>query len=307
MDGRPGRIAIQPEGFEFPPGSEYTAMSSSLVDERYFETLVIPIVAGRPFTDADTAQSPLVAIVNEEVARRYWPGQDPLGKRLRLNEGQRPWLEIVGVARNGKYGFLTEPPREYVYLPYRQHAPRPMILFARSDGDPASLVPSIREMVRGLEPGLPIYNIRSFDEFYDLRVVTLFSVLTRLIGAMGLMGMTLAIVGLYGLVAYAVSRRTREIGIRMAVGAGRSAVLRMVVGEGLAIALAGLAAGLAAGVGAHRALQGLFDGGASGDGRLDLAAFGFVSATVLAVTLAAACLPARRAARVNPTEALRCE
>jgi putative ABC transport system permease protein len=182
-----------------------------------------------------------------------------------------------------------------------------MILFARADGDPASLVTPLREMARSLDASLPIYNVRSFDEFYDLRVVSLFGVLTNLIGAMGLMGMLLAIVGLYGLVAYGVSRRTREIGIRMAVGANRRAVLRMVLGQGLGMALAGVAIGLVAGMGAHRAMQGLFDGGAGGDGRLDAGAFTIVTAVVLAVTLVAAFVPARRAARINPTESLRYE
>jgi predicted permease len=307
MDGRPGRVAVQPEGWEFPPGTEYAAMPSSLVDEHYFETLGLPIVAGRAFHSTDTATAPLVAIVNEEVARRYWPGQDPVGKRLRLNDAPRPWLEIVGVARNSKYGFLTEPPREYVYLPFRQHQPRPMILLTRSDGDPASLAAPLRDLVRALDANLPIYNVRSFDEFYELRVVTLFSVLTNLIGAMGAMGMLLAIVGLYGLVAFAVNRRTREIGIRMAIGADRRAVLRMVLAQGLRTAVAGLAIGLVAGVAANRMMQGLFDGGAGGDGRIDVVAFIVVAAAVLAVTLTAAYIPARRATRINPTDSLRCE
>ena len=145
------------------------------------------------------------------------------------------------------------------------------------------------------------------EEFYRLRVVSILNVISGLIGGMGLMGLVLAIVGLYGLVAYAASRRTKEIGIRMAIGAGRSDVLRMVLRQGTVLAIAGLGVGLLASVGADRALEAMFAGGPGGDSRTDPGAYVLVGATVLAVTLLAAYIPARRASRVNPTEALRTE
>lgn len=310
MDGMPPRVTIVPEGFEFTEGRDGATISGAEVGEDYFETLGLPLLRGRGFRAADDSDAPRVAIVNELVADRYWPGQDPIGRRFRLDDGGGPWVEIVGVAKNSKYSFITEPPQEFIYLPHKQRPPRPMILFVHSAGDPSSLVTPLRETVGSLDANLPIYNVRSLDEFYRIRVVATLNVISRLIGAMGVMGLLLSIVGLYGLVAYAASRRTREIGIRVAIGASRSNVLRMVLRQGLVLALAGLGMGLVAGVGADHALEVLFTGftgGPGGDIRTDVVAFGMVAATVLAVTLLAAYFPARRASRIDPTETLRCE
>ncbi len=307
MDGGPPAITIVPEGFQFESGTESATVLSSVVSEHYFETLALPILKGRAFRETDAAGAPGVAVVNEQVAQRYWPGQDPIGKRFRLNDSRGPWVEIVGLVKNSKYGFITEPTREFVYLPYGQRPSRPMVLLAESVGDPLSLVSPLRDVVRSLDASQPIYNVRTLEELYRLRVVVMLNVISSLIGAMGIMGLVLAIVGLYGLVAYAASRRTREIGIRMAIGAGRSDVLRMVLRQGLVLAIAGLGVGLLASVGADRALEAMFAGGAGGDQHIDVVAFGLVAATVLAVTLLAAYVPARRASRINPTEALRYE
>ncbi len=244
--------------------------------------------------------------MNEVIAQRYWPGQDPIGKRFRLDNRAGPWVEIVGVAKTSKYSFAIERPLEFVYLPYRQRAPESMFLLVRSLGDPAGLIAPLREVVRGLDANLPISNTRTMEELYRLRSVVILNVIVSLIAAMGLMGLALALVGLYGLVAYAASRRTKEIGIRMAIGAGRSDVMRMVLGHGLVLAIAGLGVGLVASAGAARGLGTIFPGGIRDDGT-DYVAFPLVAAGVLAVTLLAAYLPARRASRVNPTEALRHE
>ena len=216
-------------------------------------------------------------------------------------------MEIVGVAKTSKYGFVIEKPIEFVYLPFRQRSPESMFLLVHSLGDPATLVTPLREVVQGLDANLPISNVRTMEELYRLRSVVILNVIVSLIASMGIMGLALALVGLYGLVAYAVSRRTKEIGIRMAIGAGRSAVLRMVLRQGMVLAVAGLGVGLLASVGADRALRAIFSGGPGGDGRTDLMPFLIVGATVLGVTLLAAYVPARRASRVNPTEALRHE
>jgi putative ABC transport system permease protein len=165
----------------------------------------------------------------------------------------------------------------------------------------------LREAVRGLDANLPVSNTRTMDELYRLRSVVILNVIVSLIASMGMMGLALALIGLYGLVAYAASRRTREIGIRMAVGAGRPAVLRMVLGQGFRLAIAGLGVGLLASAGVDGALANVFPGGAGGDGRTDFMAFVLVASAVLVVTLLAAYVPARRASRINPTDALRCE
>jgi ABC-type antimicrobial peptide transport system permease subunit len=277
------------------------------VDEYYFDTMGLTILRGRNFRVDDSFDAPRVAIANQQFAQHYWPNQDPIGKRFRLADSNKTWVQVVGLAKTSKYIFIAEPPTEFLYFPHRQKKLQRMIMIVQSAGDPSSLVTPLREVVRGLDANLPIYNVRTMEELYQMRAVSIFNVLVGVVGAMGLMGLGLSIVGLYGLVAYAASRRTREIGIRMAIGAGRSDVLRMVLRHGMALAVAGLGVGLLASVGAGRGLAAIFPGGAGGDGRTDFTPFLLVASAVLAVTLLAAYVPARRASRVNPTEALRCE
>jgi len=296
---------IIPEGYQLPVGQENLTLFSARVDEHYFTTIGIPIVLGRGFREADSTDAPRVAVVNEQFAQHYWPSQDPIGKRFQLRErAVSSWIAIVGVAKTTKYLWLAEPPTEFVYLPYRQNPQSEMVLLTESAGDPSSLVAPLRDVVQALDRTQPIYNVRTMDEFYQMRTITIFKVIIGTIGAMGMMGLGLAIVGLYGLVAYATSRRTKEIGIRMAIGAGRTAVLRMVLRQGLVLAVAGLAVGLLAGVGAERALQAAFP---SGDNSFHPMAHLLVAPIVLAATFIAAYLPARRAARLDPMKALRYE
>jgi putative ABC transport system permease protein len=182
-----------------------------------------------------------------------------------------------------------------------------MFLLIESAGDPSSLVAPLTAVVSGLDANMPIANVRTMDELYRMRSVAVLGVIVTMIGAMGTMGLALAIVGLYGLVAYAASRRTKEIGIRIAIGARRSDVLRMILQQGMVLALAGLGLGLALSLGVARALARIFPGGPGGDGGTDLLTIPMVAATVLAVTLIAAFVPAHRASRINPTEALHYE
>jgi ABC-type antimicrobial peptide transport system permease subunit len=179
-----------------------------------------------------------------------------------------------------------------------------MIMLAQSAGDPSALAGPLREVARALDGNLPIYGVRTMEALYQMRAVSIFRVLITVIGAMGLMGLGLAIVGLYGLVAYTVGRRTREIGIRIAVGADHAAVMRMVLRQGLVLALVGLAVGMAASVGAGKLLQAAFP---SGDDQRDIVALLLVVPIVLAVTFLAAYVPARQASRVDPILALRHE
>ena len=186
----------------------------------------IPLAAGRNFTRRDDENAPRVAIVNQHFADHYWPNQDPLGKRFRLESAKNAWVEIVGISKMSKYLFVAEAPSDFVYLPYRQNPSRGMFLVAQSSGDPAALAAPLREVVRGLDVNMPIFNVRTMDELYQMRATSIVNVLVTTVGAMGLMGLGLSIVGFYGLVAYAASRRTREIGIRMAIGATAPNVLR---------------------------------------------------------------------------------
>ena len=299
-----GAETVVPEGFQFPVGKDNATVLSSSVDEYYFDTMGLTILRGRNFRVDDSFDAPRVAIVNQQFAQHYWPNSDPLGKRFRLVDGDKTWVQVVGLTKTSKYVFIAEPPTEFVYLPHRQKKPQQMIMLVQSAGDPSSLVTPLREVVRGLDANLPIYNVRTMEAFYRMRAVSIFHVLVSTVGALGLMGLGLSIVGLYGLVAYAASRRTREIGIRMAIGAGRATVLRMVLGQGLALALVGLAVGLVASVGAGELLRAAFP---SGDDQRDVVALLLVVPIVLAVTFLATYIPARHASRVNPMHALRYE
>jgi putative ABC transport system permease protein len=295
---------VVPEGYQLPPGQENISLMSARVSEQYFSAIRIPIVRGREFRPEDSQGAPLVAVVNELFAQHYWPGQDPIGKRLRLQNAGRAdsWVEIVGVAKTSKYLLLAEPPTEYLYLPYRQDPPPNLILLTESVGDPSTLVTPIRNIVRALDAEQPIYDVRTMKEFYQVSTVGMMNIIIGMIAAMGMMGLALSIVGLYGLVAYAASRRTKEIGIRMALGADRAAVLRMVLRQGIVLATAGLAVGLLASVGTGELLRGTFT---SGDKTRDVTSLLLVAPVVLAVTALAAYIPARRASRVDPMKALR--
>jgi predicted permease len=295
---------IAPEGYQFPPGRDSVRVLSSMIDERYFDTMAIPLVQGRNFRETDTPDTPQVAIVNQQLARQYWPNQDPLGKRVRVGDEQETWVQVVGVARDSKYLFIAEGPTGFIYLPYRQKRPERMILVTQSAGDAAGLLTPLRQMVHDLDANQPIFNVRTMEAFYRMRAVDIFNVLVTVVGSMGLMGLGLAIVGLYGLVAYSASRRTREIGIRLAIGADRANVLRMVLRQGIVLALAGLALGLVASLGAGRLLAAAFP---SDDNSTDHMALLIVAAIVVAVTFVAAYVPARRASRIQPVQALRYE
>jgi len=276
---------------------------ASRIDEHYFDTMGLTLLKGRGFLETDGPDAPRVAIVNEQFAKHFWPNQDPIGKRLHAGD-DKAWVQVVGLAKTSKYVFIAEPPSDFIYFPYRQTRPRQMILIARSMGEASVLAAPLREVVRGLDSNLPIFNVRTMEELYRMRATSIFKVLVTIVGGMGAMGLGLAIVGLYGLVAYAASRRTREIGIRMAIGAERGTVLRLVLRQGLGLALTGLVVGLAASVGAGRLLNAAFPNG--GEQR-DLMAFALVIPIVIAVTFVATYIPALQASRINPINALRQE
>jgi putative ABC transport system permease protein len=212
-------------------------------------------------------------------------------------------VQIVGITKTGKYLWIAEPPTEFLYLPYRQNPKSRMVLVSESAGESAGIAAPLREVVRALDVDQPIFNVRTMEQFYDMRVVSSGNTIMEIVAGMGLMGMVLAMIGLYGLGAYAVSRRTREIGIRMAIGASRPAVLQMTLLRGLTPALYGLAAGLIASVFAERLLKVVFPT----QTQTDIAAYLLVVPVLLAITMLAAYIPARRASRVDPMLALRHE
>ncbi|HEX8722317.1 MAG TPA: ABC transporter permease [Pyrinomonadaceae bacterium] len=296
VEGRPGA-----RGANVP-----IAMASS-VEPSYFDAMGIPVVAGRPFGERDDERAPRVVVVNETFARRFFPGAEPareaVGKRIGFKGDQGPWAEIVGVAKDGKYWTIGEAPELFVYSPLAQRYTSTATLVVRAaGGDPRALVPALRAEARALDAALPLYDVKTFEEHMG---VSLFParVAAALLGGFGLLALVLAGTGIYGVVSYAAAQRTREIGIRMALGAQRGDVLRLVAGRGMLLVGAGVALGLAGALALTRFMEGVLYGVSA----TDPFTFALVVALLLGVALVACLLPARRATKVDPMVALRYE
>jgi predicted permease len=296
---------VVPEGWQAPPGEAALRTFGSSVSDGYFATMGIRLRSGREFLPSDGENTPLVAVVNETLADRFWKG-DAVGKRFHLGDAAAPMVEIVGVANNSKYAWIAEPPMDFVYLPCRQHPNPKLSLVVESIGpDADAIAPVLRRILHNLDRNMPVFDARSMHDFYTQRAVKTTGILVQIVTGMGLMGLALAVVGLYGLVAYSVSRRTHEIGIRMALGAHRGDVMRMVLRQGLKPAVAGVTIGLVLAIYACRAAA------------ASMAFFGFhyvnplvliaLPLLLLLVTVLAAWEPARRASRIDPMRALRDE
>jgi predicted permease len=294
---------VVPEGYQFPKGRDSASIAGAVVDEHFFDTMKMPIVRGRGFTAADKTGAPRVAVVNEEFATTYWPKQDPIGKRFRLNDNKGPWVEVVGLTKTSRYFFIAEPAMTFLYLPFAQEQNSRMSLLVETYGDPAGIATPLRSVVRGIDPNQPIYNVRTLSSFYRQRAISVAMTLMQTVATMGLLGLTLALIGLYGLIAYSVSRRTKEIGIRMAIGANKTEVLRLVLRQGFILAGTGILVGGALSVVVARMLT----IGLAGLGAPNPLTYVVVPAALLLITLAACYIPARRASLIDPIRALRYE
>jgi predicted permease len=283
----------------WPPGERPLSVDTSQVSDDFFRTMRIPILRGRAFTDRDTPGGSLAAIVNETLARRLWPGEDPVGRTLRRGEDV---LTVVGVARDGKYRKLWEATRPYLYTGARQDGRVRRQLLVRGGGAFGTLAAALRREIRALEPALPIGTIRPVREHIGFSLLPQ-RVAGAVAGVLGLVGAGLAAIGLAGLVAYSVTRRTREIGIRMALGASPGDALRLEMRQGARTAALGLALGLAGALAFTRLISGLL----FGVGAADPLTFAAAALLLFLTALVAAYLPARRAARVDPMLALRSE
>jgi macrolide transport system ATP-binding/permease protein len=302
-DERFDGVAFVPEGFQMPRDRENFSSIMDTIDEGYFETMGIPILQGRGFLKSDTAAAPRVAVVNDHFANHYWPGEDAVGKHIRLDSRAGTLVEIVGVARAIKYHNTFERPMDFVYMPLAQHPIARMTLMLRSSGDPLQMIQPVKDAVRTLDANLPMLDTMAYEEFYVNMAVKGPGIAIKLVACMGAVGLLLAIAGLYGLVAYNVSRRTREIGIRMALGAAGSDVLRLMMGKGLVLVGIGAAIGLVMGFAVER----LMDAMLFNAGGVDFVAYVIVVPSLFLVTMLAAYVPARRASRIAPTQALRYE
>jgi macrolide transport system ATP-binding/permease protein len=297
------RIAFVPDGYAMPRDRETFNVMMDTVDEGFFTTMEVPILRGRGILRSDNASTPAVAVVNEQFARHYWPADDAIGKHIRLNARTGPLVQIVGIVRTVKYRQSFERPTDFVYLPVAQH-PRPgLVLLMRAFGDPHQLVEPLQSIVHGLDANMPVSDVRTYADVYRYNVVEGPGVGVEIVATMGVVGVMLAVAGLYGLVTYSVSRRTREIGIRIAVGASPASVLRLVMTKGLALVTTGVAIGLTLGL----ALERLLDAFLFQAGGIDVFAYAIVVPALLAVTMLAAYVPARRASRIAPMQALRSE
>jgi predicted permease len=258
-----------------------------------------PLLAGRDFTTQDTATTQLVAIVNQSLVDRYWPGQNAVGKGIQVEGG---WFTVVGVAANGKYRRMTYDPSPLVLVPIMQRFPGEAILHVRTAGDPQALASTVERTIHSLNPDLPLFNQTTLKE--NMQMGSVFErIAASFAGSFGLLALILAAVGIYGVVAYTTRERTHEIGIRIALGAGKGDVFRQVLGQGLRLTLAGLAVGIAVSVVLARFLRGMLFGVDAADW-LTLTT---VAVALCLVALAACFFPARRAASVDPMQALRTE
>src|SRR5262245_14472494 len=292
------------EGYD-AKGSERLGVDSNTVGPRYFETMGIPIIAGREFNRQDGPGAPLVVIINEMMARRFWSGPQPaLGRRLRFTGRDNtftPYYEVVGVAKDSKYGSPGEEPKSYLYLSTLQDYGRSRVLHARTMGDPNLLRRAVRDSILALDKGL-LVEVATMREnlviaFLPARVAA------WLLGLFGLLGLSLAVVGIYGVISYSVSQRTGEIGLRMALGAESRDILRLVIGKGMSLTLIGVGLGGAVSLALTRFLSSLLVGVSATDPLTFLA----VPLLLTSIALLAALIPARRATKVDPMIALRCE
>jgi predicted permease len=267
----------------------------------YFSAAGIPVLQGRPFTEQDTMNAPLVVVVDEQVARRAWPGENPIGKRMRSSRSM-PWAEVVGVVRHIRHETLESDQQMQIYWNYLQRARDRMVLMVRTSGDARLLAGPVLGAIKAVDPDQPAYAVRSMTEVLDQSLAMRWfnTVVVSLFAGSSLL---LAMVGIYGVIAWMVRQRTREIGVRMALGAQRSAVLGLVLRRGLKLAGAGIVLGLIGAIGVTQLLRSLLFGVGSADPLTFIA----VPFLLVVAALLACWLPARRAAKVDPMEALRSE
>ncbi len=268
----------------------------------YFRTMGMPILSGRDFNENDKEDSPKVAIVNEVFAQQFWPGQNPIGRRFRTKQDGSLY-EVIGLTRVVKFVLPAEKPSRGVYFPFQQNYRSDETLTLHTQGDPAQFAAAVRAEVLALDPDMPIWDVRSMEEHILQGKMVLFNIATAIVGGFGLIGMALAAVGLYGVMAFIVNQRTHEIGVRMALGASGRNVLGMVVRQGLLKAGFGIALGLLGAYGVTRLLATYLVGVTP----TDVATFSAVTAFLAVVAVIASLAPAYRATRVDPMIALRSE
>ncbi|MGD1156199.1 MAG: ABC transporter permease [Terriglobia bacterium] len=293
------------DGYQTPAGQPAPFALYNTVSPDYFQTLRIAMVRGRAFTEADDHDTSYLAIVSQAMAARFWPNQDPVGRRFKMLGDPKHDLQVIGVAEDARYQGVTGPIDPFFYIPFAQHPTSNSLetLQVRTAGPPESGLPEVQRVIESLAPDLPVFDTRTMTQALNtLNGLLIFQLGAGLAAALGILGLVLAIVGVYGVVAYAVSQRTHEIGIRTALGAQQADILKMIFRQGFIIVGTGLIIGLAAAFAAARVV-----GNFIAVSPTDPATYLSVSTALTLVALLASYIPARRATKVDPMEALRYE
>ncbi len=300
LEGRGGpenNFRSEGGGFDL---SDPTTISNDVVGLDYFSTMGVAIRRGRDFAESDVEGSPSVAIVNERFVKQHYGNEDPIGKRISMRGPTGPWIEIVGVSADSKYATLAEPPTRIVYLPIAQNHVNGMTLVVRATGNPATIATAVGREVHALDRALPLAGARTLREWIGISIYAA-RIGTMLLTGFGVLALLLAAVGLYGVLAYAVNRRTREFGLRMALGANKRAVLTQVLGEGVSLVAIGVAVGLVVAFSVTRLLARFLYGVST----TDAPTFVATPALLFAVAIVACLVPAWRAMKVDPIQALK--
>jgi putative ABC transport system permease protein len=305
LDGAADFSGIRIPGRSRAKSRELPIVNYTIASPGFFSALGTSLLRGRPFLDSDVALSQPVAIVNRTMAAKFWPGVNPLGKQVGLASSNYPLMTIVGVVADVKHLSLREDPSPEVFVPYTQNpfpSMRVMHFIVRAKSLPAAFDRSLASAVHSLDAGLPVADMRTLQTIVDSSVARP-RFATLVVGGLAAVSLVLACFGIYGVIAYSVKQRTREIGVRLALGAERAAVLRLVIGEGARLSGLGISIGLLAAAALTRLLSGLLFGVEP----LNFAMFAAASALLLAIALLACYLPALRATRIDPIVALRYE
>jgi predicted permease len=293
------------EGYEIPAGQSTPVSIYNAISTDYFKTMDIPMLQGRLFTDADDQNTQFVAIVNQAMAKKYWTNQDPIGRHFKIGADPNHSIAVVGVAEDSRYSGMTGEIQPYFYVPFLQHyaANTLAALQVRTAAAPESMIPEVERVIQSMAPDIPVFDVKTMTEALNtLNGLLIFQIGAALAAALGILGLILALVGVYGVISFAASQKTHEIGVRMALGAQRWDVLKMIFGEGLVIVGIGLAIGLAAVLAASRVMGQFLIVSAT-----DPLTYITVSALLALVALLACYIPARRAMNVDPMVALRYE
>ena len=304
MGGVQDGSLIYVEGQPPTPGQPPPVVIYNHVDEPYFDTMRIPLLRGRAFHESDNDKAPLVAVVDQSMAQQFWPNQDPIGKRFSLKSATGPFVEIVGIAADGKYLFIGWDKKPYFFVPLAQSFSAYRTLQVRSSLPPESMIAQMQNEVRALDPNMPVTDVQTMRQSLSGgNGFFIFQIGAILAAAMGLLGLALAVVGVYGVVSFAASQRTHEIGIRMALGAGRRDILRLVLQQGLALVIVGVLSGTVLAWALTRSMATILVGVSP----TDALTYGTATLLLAAVGFWACYAPARRAMQLDPMVALRYE